>query len=57
MMKKSLTAKPTDADKMISTDIKIKLSTYYMPAYYVTYKKGEESRPARIDAIRGEINL
>nr|MDO8079958.1 hypothetical protein [Candidatus Freyarchaeota archaeon] len=57
MLKKSLTAKPADANRMISTDIRINLSTYYMPAYYVTYKRGEESKPARVDAVRGEITL
>lgn len=57
MLKKSLTAKPTDAGRIISIDIRIDLSTYYMPAYYITYKRGEESKPARIDAVRGEITL
>jgi hypothetical protein len=57
MLKKSLTAKPADANRMISTDIKINLSTYFMPAYYITYRRGEESKPARVDAVRGEITL
>lgn len=57
MLKNSLAAKPTDADRILSTDIRINLSTYYIPVYYITYKRGEESKPARIDAIKGEIIL
>jgi hypothetical protein len=57
MLKKALTAKPTDADRIISMDIRINLSTFYMPAYYITYRRDEESKPARVDAVRGEITL
>lgn len=56
-LKNSLTAKPKDSDRILSVDTRIDLSTFYMPAYYVTYKMGGQSRAARIDAIRGEINF
>ncbi len=56
-LKKSLTAKPRDSNRMLSMNIRIDLSTFYMPAYYITYKKGEKSRAARIDAINGEISF
>ncbi len=57
MLKKSLTTKPRDANRILSMNIRIDLSTFYMPAYYITYKKGEESRAARVDAISGEISF
>lgn len=55
-LKNSLMAKPTDSDRILSINSKIDLTTFYMPAYYITYKKGEQTRAARIDAIIGKIN-
>lgn len=57
MLKKSLTTKPRDVNRILSMNIRIDLSTFYMPAYYITYKKGEKSKAARVDAISGEISF
>ncbi len=57
MLKDSLAAKPTDSNRMLSTSIKIDLTTYLMPAYYVTYKRETESKAARIDGVSGEITV
>ncbi|GEM_PF-2249458 len=57
MLKDSLAAKPTDSNRILSTSLKIDLTTYFMPAYYITYKRETESKAARIDAISGEITF
>ena len=57
MLRKSLEAKPREAKRILSITARIKLTTLYLPAYYVTLRRGAESKAVRVDGVKGLVTF
>ena len=57
MLRKSLEAKPREAKRILGITARIKLTTLYLPAYYVTLRRGAESKAVRVDGVKGLVTF